>query len=252
MRRAIVVLIVALLFTVIGPLVTSPRGKSAGTSFVYEPPEGFKHPTTKIKNAENAEVWVFEEGAPSGPFMNPVKNPNPPSAVVTQTAKEMSVEERDLARLVDDMPSAFEGCTWIHRRHELRTRADGARVGMIEGDCDKEMDLTAFGLPPKTVKQRKLQLMFPNDDGTAIVTISYPTEQAARWEPLFEATIGKAKGVATRTPSPPPWTYAAWGGAGLIIAWLATALGARRQPAEKTTPKAERAPQAVPEDATEE
>lgn len=236
MRRAIVVLIVALLFTIVGPLLTSPRGKSAGTAFVYEPPEGFKHPTEKIKGAEGAEVWVFEEGVPSGPFQNPVRNPNPPTVVVTQTAKEMSVEERDLAKLVEDMASAFEGCTWVHRRHELRTRADGARVGIIEGDCDKELDLSAFGLPTKTIKQRKLQMMFPNDDGTAIVTASYLSETASRWEPLFEATIGKAKGVATRTPPPPPWMYAAWGGAGLVIAWLATALAAKRVPAPAPKP----------------
>lgn len=232
MRRAIVVLIVALLFVVIGPLLTSPRGKSAGTSFVYEPPEGFKHPTEKVKGAEGAEVWVFDEPLPAiAPMMNPVRNPNPPTVVVTHSTKEMSVEERDLAKLVEDMPSAFEGCTWVHRRHELRARADGARVGMIEGDCDRQVDLTAFGLPTKTIKQRKLQLMFPDDEGTSIVTASYLTEQAARWEPLFEATIGKAKGVATRTPPPPSWMYAAWGVAGLAIAWLATALVQRRAPA---------------------
>lgn len=233
MRRAIVVLIVALLFALVGPMLTSPRAKSAGTSFVYEPPEGFEHPAEKVKGAEGAEVWIFDEALPAAPFgAGPgLKNPNPPTVVVTHTAKEMSVEESDLAKLVDEMPSAFEGCTWVHRRHELRTRADGARVGMIEGDCDKQVDLTAFGLPSKTIKQRKLQLMFPDDEGTSIVTVSYLTEQASRWEPLFEATIGKAKGVATRTPPAPPWMHAAWGVAGLVIAWLATALVARRQPA---------------------
>ncbi|MFO0742553.1 MAG: hypothetical protein U0270_42160 [Labilithrix sp.] len=238
MRRAIVVLIVALLFVVVGPLITSPRGKSAGTAFVYEPPEGFKHPTEKVKGAEGAEVWVFEEGSTTGPFNNPARNPNPPTIVVTTTAKEMSVEERDLAKLVEDMPSAFEGCTWVHRRHELRTRADGARVGMIEGDCDKEVDLTAFGLPSKTIKQRKLQLMFPEDEGTAIVTASYLTEHASRWEPLLEATIGKAKGVATRTPAPPQWMYGAWGLAGVVIAWLATALVSRQKPAAPASVRA--------------
>lgn len=232
MRRAIVVVLVALVFLIGGPLLSSPRGKSAGTAFVYEPPEGFKRPTEKVKNAEGAEVWVFEEMA-----MSPVRNPNPPTAVLTHTAKEMSVEERDLAKLVEDMPSAFEGCTWVHRRHELRTRADGARVGMIEGDCDKEVDLSAFGLPSKSIKQRKLQLMFPDDEGTSIVTASYLAEQASRWEPLFEATIGKAKGVATRTPPPPQWMYGAWGIAGIVIGWLATALAFRRGSAAESAAK---------------
>jgi hypothetical protein len=230
-RRAIVVLIVAALFAIAGPLFTSPRPRAAGTAFVYEPPDGFKPPKDKPKDADGAEVWVFEESAPvMGRGMAlPAANPNPPSVVLTHSTKQMSVEERDLAKLAEAMPSAFEACTWVHRRHELRTRADGARVGMIEGDCDKELDLSAFGLPSKTIKQRKLQLMFPDDEGTSIVTASYPTEQASRWEPLFEATIGKAKGVATRTPPPPPWMYAAWGAAGLVIGWLASALMMKRR-----------------------
>jgi hypothetical protein len=225
-RRAIVVLIVAVLFVIVGPMLTTPRPKSAGTPFVYEPPEGFKHPRDKPKTADGAEVWVFEEPTMTG--ASPL-NANPPNAVLTHTVKEMSVEEKDLAKLVEEMPNAFEGCTWVHRRHELRTRADGARVGMIEGDCDKEVDLSAFGLPTKTIKQRKLQLMFPDDEGTSIVTASYLTEQAPRWEPLFEATIGKAKGVATRTPAPPQWLYAAWAAAGLVIGWFASALVTRRK-----------------------
>ena len=153
----------------------------------------------------------------------------PPSVVLTHTEKQMSVEERDLAKLAEDMPAVFENCSWVHRRHELRTRSDGARVGIIEGDCDHDIELSHLGLPPKTIKQRKLQLMFPDDAGTTIVTASYPTEQATRWEPLFEATIAKAKGVATRVPPPPPWMYLAWGGAGLVLGWLAGALLAKKK-----------------------
>lgn len=222
MRRAIAVLIAAVVLLFLGPLLTSPRGHSAGAPFVYEPPEGFKIASVNLLSAADkgeAQVWTFTE-----PSMLAAPNPNPPSVVVTHTKKEMSVEEADLAKLTEEMPNAFDGCTWVHRRHELRTRADGARVGIIEGDCDKEIDLSTFGLPTKIVKQRKLQLMFPDDLGTSIVTVSYASEHATRWEPLFEATIGKAKGVATRTPRPPPWLYLAWGAAGLVLGWLATAL----------------------------
>lgn len=222
MGRAIVVLIVTLAFLVVGPMLTSARPKSAGTAFVYEPPEGFKPVRAARFDEASAQVWSYEE-----PSMTPAARgitPNPPQAVLTHSTKQMSVEEADLAKLTEDMASAFEGCHWVHRRHELRTRADGARVGLIEGDCDHELDLTPFGLPAKTIKQRKLQLMFPDDEGTSIVTGSYLTEQASRWEPLFEATIGKAKGVATRTPAPPPWMYGAWGAAGLVLGWFASAL----------------------------
>jgi hypothetical protein len=246
-RRAIAVLIVTILFAFVGPALTSARGKTAGTAFVYEPPEGFKHPTDKFTAGANTEVWVIDENLPGS--MVPIRNPNPTTVAVTQSAKLMSVEERDLAKLVEEMPGVFDNCTWVHRRHELRTRADGARVGIIEGDCDKEMDLSSFGLPAKTIKQRKLQMMFPNDEGTAIVTASYVTEQATRWEPLFEATIAKAKGVATRTPPPPSWMYGAWGFAGLVIAWLATAIVMKPRPeAAKPEPeKKKKAKKSAPE-----
>ena len=236
MRRAIVVLIVTILSIFVGTALTSPRGKSAGTPFVYEPPEGFKRPSDRIKGIDADHVWIADENLPGS--LVQIRNPNPTTVAVTQSEKHMSVEERDLAKLVEEMPGVFVGnCTWVHRRHELRTRADGARVGIIEGDCDKEVDLSSLGLPSKIIKQRKLQIMFPNDEGTAIVTASYVTEQATRWEPLFEATIAKAKGVATRTPPPPNWLYAAWGFAGFVIAWLATAVLMKPKPEPKPEPK---------------
>lgn len=235
MRRAIAIFVITIVFVWVGPLVSAPQPKKAGTAFVYEPPEGFtKSPDKKPLSGQDAQVWAFVDSAPSA------KATQPPSVVLTHSSKTLSVEERDLAKLVEDMPSAFDGCHWVHRRHEMRTRADGARVGMIEGDCDHELDLSAFGLPAKTIKTRKLQLMFPDDDGTSIVTASYPTEQATRWEPLFEATIGKAKGVATRVLPPPGWMYAAWGGAGLVIGWLVSSLSQKKQQQEK--PKTEPTP----------
>ena len=225
-RRAITVLVIALFFCIVGPLLTSPRGKAAGTTFAYEPPEEFKTADSLgLAPDPNAKVWAYDDpNAPSTRGGAP-----PPTIVLTHTDKQMSVEERDLAKLVEEMPSVFENCHWVHRRHELRIRTDGARVGIIEGDCDRQIDLSNLGLPPKTIKQRKLQLAFPDDSGTSLVTASYPSEQGTRWEPVLEATIAKAKGVATRVPSPPDWMYAAWAAAGLVIGWLASALLAKKQ-----------------------
>jgi hypothetical protein len=59
--------------------------------------------------------------------------------------------------------------------------------------------------------------MFPKNTGTAIVTALYPTDEASRWEPMFEATIARARGVATRVPPVAPWLYGAWGSAGSIL-----------------------------------
>jgi hypothetical protein len=231
-QRLIACVFIALLAGVAGPRVVGPRNHAAGTPFVFEPPEGFvAAKDTKVTETEGVLAWV-PEAAEKREFDGSISDRKALSTrvVLTHSKKEMSVEEADLAKLVTEMPKAFEGaCTWSHRRHEMRTRADGARVGLIEGDCDRDVDLSAFGLPSQPVKMRKLQLMFPDDEGTSIVTTSYPTDQATRWEPVFEATISKARGVATRVPAPAPWAHAVWAMAGAVLGWLATAIVARKE-----------------------
>jgi hypothetical protein len=222
-RRPVVYLSVALFAAVVGPRIVGPQARSAGAPFAYEPPEGFARAKEAAADQEGATVWVYAGEAG-------LAQRDPARLVLTRSAKEMSVEERDLATLADEMPAAFEGlCTWRPRRHEMRVRTDGARVGLIEGDCDRTRDV---GAP---VKARKLQLMFPDDQGTWIVTASYPTEEAVRWAPLIEATIGRTRGVAVRVPSPPIWVPAVWALAGAVLAWLATALFARGPGAAERT-----------------
>ncbi len=230
MRRSIVSVLVAAFFALIGPRAVGPRSHPAGAPFAYEPPAGFtpSKPATTPEgvDAQGAKVWTFD---PSGEGGAPVAKSSPSASVVlTHSRKEMGVEERELAQLANAMHEAFDDatvpeerrCTWSTRRSELRTRPDGARVGLIEGDCDRDIDLKALGLPARKLRTRKLQLFFPDDAGTSIATVSYPTEQAARWEPLFEATIANAKGVATRLPPPSPGVFAAWAAAGAAIGWL--------------------------------
>ena len=262
MRRLIAVLLVAVLAALLGPRFVGPRNHAAGAPFQYEPPEGLVPlPRGSAGDREGAQVWVHE-AAEWKNFDGSVTDQKATSTriILNHSNKEMSVEAADLSKLVEEMPKAFEGsCTWSHRRHEMRVRADGARVGLIEGDCDREIDLSAFGLPSKPVKTRKLQLMFPDDSGTSLVTASYPTDEAAQWAPLLEATIGKAKGVATRVPAPAPWTHAAWALAGAVLGWLGTAIvmrsgsGATTSHAPKArTPKKARADEDDDDDDTKE
>lgn len=212
----------------VGPRLVGPQNHAANAPFVYEPPEGFSRLEGLPNEAPNAKAWTFEEPTAIN-MARPAEGKVARTRVVaTHSSKEMSVEEADLAKIVEEMPSVFEECTWVHRRHELRARADGARVGLIEGDCNRDVDLSALGLPIQKLRSRKLQLMFPDDEGTSIVTASYPTDEANRWEPLFEATISKAKGVALRVPPPAPWTYAAWAAAGAIVGFFASGIFQRR------------------------
>lgn len=231
MRRFLVCIAVSLTTAFVGPRLIGPQSRPAGAPFAYEPPEGFvplqgaAQGSSLEPSQDDAQprVWVHPE--PVDMRTAPDRSKSIVRVVLHHSRQQMSVEEPDLAKLVDEMAKAFEeSCTWVHRRHERRIRADGSRVGLIEGDCDREVDLGWPGLRPQKIRSRKLQLMFPDDTGTSIVTASYPADQASRWEPLIEATIAKARGVATRVPPPPLWTRAAWAGAGAIVGLLATAL----------------------------
>lgn len=227
MRSWIVAIVVALTFALVGPRLVGPQNQAANEPFSYVPPDGFVETpvTTTRVDAASAAAHAWE--MPNEPAKSR------PSVVVHHSAIAMQVDEDDLGKMVVDMPNAFEDCTWTHRRHEMRVRPDGARVGLIEGDCNREVDLSAAGLPPIKASSRKMQLVFPENEGSSIATISYATEQAARFEPMFEATISKAKGVATRVPPPPAWQRAAWGLAGLALGWLLAKVIVKNRDEEK-------------------
>lgn len=224
MRAWLVAFVIAITFAFAGPRLVGPQSRPASEPFAFVPPAGFKElPATSNRvDAKGAKAWeVPDEPATLRP-----------SVVVHHSAVNMQVDEANLAKMVADMPNAFEDCTWVHRRHERRVRTDGAPVGLIEGECTREVDLTAAGMGNIKASSRKLQLVFPENEGSSIATISYPTETAARWEPLFVDTIDKAKGVAIRVPPPPAWQFAAWGVAGLVVGRLVARFILRGKDAE--------------------
>ena len=222
------VAVTALALAVVGPRLTAPTDREAGEPFAYEPPEGFveaKDAAKGLLEASGDRTWVHQTMAPQG-FA--------PKISLTHVGSRSTVEEADLAKAVAGMPEAFEqgGVTWKHRRHEVRIRPDGARVGLIEGDCVKRLEEEVLPGLPAEQHFRAVQLLFPDDRGTSVVKAYYGSAEATTWEPLVEATIGKARGVATRVPPPPPWLYGAWGLGGAVLGWLgASLLGARARQA---------------------
>ncbi len=205
------VVVVAVIVGFVGPRLTAPQDSAAGAPFVYTPPAGFVPGAVEdaLRTSPGMQqMWLFRDPGASAT----------PSISLSQTSSTARIQEPELADLARGMPAIFRqvGTQWTEVRHEVRVRADGSRVGLIEGETDKG-----------TVRGRVMQLVFPNDRGTAIVTASFPNGESAKWEPQIEASIAAATGVATRVGSPPGWMYAAWAAGGAMLAYLAMALGVR-------------------------
>jgi hypothetical protein len=211
MRRAVVV-VTTLIAAFLGPRLTAPRDRAAGEAFSFEPPEGFIEAQGEAKQGDQDQEWLY----PTKSFLAVT-----PRIMLKRSKGGGTVEPRDLATIARGMPEVLEpsGVTWKDVRHETRTRPDGARVGLIEGEC----------LNKNGAQYRRLFFVFPVDGGTVITTALYGTGEVAKWQPVLEATIAKAHGVALRVPPPPNWMYLAWGGAGLVIGWLVASLALRRR-----------------------
>ncbi len=219
--RPIPVLALAATFALVGPLITRPRDGAAVAPFVYTPPEGFEPASPEVVKAAfggadgTQKVWVHTQ---PGAAMTP-------NVTLTFTDKTAQIEDEDLRALAAGMPAVFEplGGTYTEVHHEVRRRADGARVGVLDGA------LTSGGS-----RKRVLQVVFPLDKGAALVTVTVPEAELAQWQPKLDASIAEATGVAVRAPKAPAWLYAAWGAAGAVLAYLGLALFARPKRARES------------------
>jgi hypothetical protein len=211
MRRAVIAVTV-LLAGALGPRLSAPRDRAAGEPFVFEPPAGFIEAKGEAKQGDEDQEWLY-------PTTNVLAVT--PRIMLKRSKSGGTVEPADLAVIASGMPQVLEssGVTWTDLRHETRTRPDGTRVGLIEGECVNK----------NNARYRRLFFVFPVDGGTVITTSLYGTGDVSKWQPALEATIVKARGVALRLPPPPSWMYLAWGGAGLVIGWLVSALALRKR-----------------------
>jgi hypothetical protein len=195
-------LAVGLVAAFVGPRLTAPQDRPAHAPFEYTPPAGF----TETKPEGSVEkAWAYSE-------LGATYRPN---ITLLTTNKTSKIDEPDLLTLARGMPAIFlqSQTAWTEARHETHVRPDGARVGVIVGDAEKG-----------TLHYRTLQIVFPTDAGTAIVTASFPMADVGRWESATLASIDDAKGVAFHAPPAPSWMYVAWGVGGAVIAYLALAL----------------------------
>src|SRR4051812_11621557 len=246
--RRVVIVVIAVAAAFLGPRFTVPHDRPAGEPFAYEAPEGFTAPVdlTGASPPEKEGERELVHAVTPGHAMNA-------RVTIKRLKKGGNVEPADLATIAEGMPAvlASSGVSWTTIRQETRTRADGARVGLIEGECTKKTDEMPL-VGDLTLTYRRLMLVFPTDEGTTLATALYGKDEVALWQPAFEATIGKARGVALRVPPPPGWMHFAWGGAGLVLAWLGMGLLGRNAKAEAKADAKAKAEAKAEEDEEEE
>ena len=228
-----IALVAGMAAAAIGPHFTSAQDRAAGEPFVYSPPPGFVVSNEEAGRALPGaqQVWVMPLPSSLVAATEPTYRAN---VSLVHTPKTTHVDASELASLARGMPQMFAstGITWTEVRHFAHTRPDGSRVGVIEGASTKG-----------DLHYRSLQLAFPDDSGTSIVTASFPDHatandprDAAEWNAAFEQTIDSAKGVAFRAPPPPGWIYLAWGGAAALITLLAFGVRTAKKPLAEATP----------------
>ena len=214
--------VIAVVSALLGPRLSSPHDHAAGMPFAYDPPEGFAAAGPSLERvADGSKEWA-----------HPINAGHAVASRVTlkELRKNGNVEPADLQLIADGMPAVLEssGVTWSTVRVETRKRADGTRVGLIEGESTKRTE-NLPGVGDVMLTYRRLMLVFPTDEGTALVTALYGKDELAEWQPVFENTINTAHGVALRVPPPPPWMNVAYGIAGAVLAWFGLSLLGRRQ-----------------------
>ncbi len=222
--RAIVV-VVTLAFAFVGPRLVQKGDAPAGAPFEYSPPPEFTHVADK-SGITDPNTWVYAPAAPASKF--------PPRYSVSHTKSSGLVEPGDLAKIASGMPEVFRssGITWSYSRSETRERADGARYGMIEGSATKA---TKDG-PELGVNYVVRQFVFPDDEGTSIVTASYPRDEMSKWEATFDAAALSAKGVARKAPGVAASAFLMWAGGGAVLgALLVMMFLGRKSPSKVST-----------------
>lgn len=146
--------------------------------------------------------------------------PLAPRASLSHSPHQAALEEPALAEIAAGMPAMYarSNGSWKEVRHVVHVRPDGAKVGLIVGDLttDTNVSLTT------------MQMMFPDDTGSSIVTASFAVPSATRLVPAFEKAMDDSTGVKKLGRAAPNWVYYAWGLGALLVAVAAQALLARR------------------------
>jgi len=196
-----------------GPSLTNPKERAANAPFSYAPPEGFVPSDTPAPNAAQPPGKMWTRPRPLG-FA--------PRITLTHTEKRGPIDDPQLREVARGMPTVYResGVTWTEVRHEVHTRSDNSLVGVVWGTGKRDAD---------GAKMNTAQMLFPDDSGTSLLTVSYGTDDGTNIEQALIASADQATGVALRGPGPPSWMYGAWGMGGLVFAIIISGLMAKKK-----------------------
>lgn len=185
----------------------------ANAPFAYVPPVGFIPVDLGAKPDSNVtQAWI-----------EPSVLATSLDARITQTHSAHFTDLGDgaLSAIAAGMPALYEKShgQWSEERHLVHHRPDGASVGLIVGALT-----TGDG-----VQMRTMQMLFPDDSGSSIVTASFQTSLNERLTPELEKSLDDASGVKKLGKSAPNWMVLAWALGGLLFAIAAQMVIGRRK-----------------------
>lgn len=204
---------VSIAIAVAGPSITHPRERAANAPFVYTPPEGFvpSDAPSPTPAGSAGKMWVRPRVLGFAPRLT-----------LTHTEKRGPIDDAQLREVARGMPAVYRDSqvTWNEVRHEVHVRSDKTLVGVVWGEGKRDTDNTSL---------RTAQMLFPDDTGTSLLTVSYGADDGTHLEQSLIASADLATGVALRGPGPPSWLYGAWGAGGLVFAILLSSIMARKK-----------------------
>lgn len=205
---------VSIAIAVAGASITRPRDRDANAPFSYAPPEGFV--------ASDVPLPTTGGGAAGKMWTRPRALGFAPRLTLTHTERKGAIDDEQLRVVARGMPAVYRESqvTWSEVRHEVHVRGDNTLVGVVWGEGKRDVD---------NVSLRTAQMLFPDDTGTSLLTISYGADEATNLEQQLIASADRASGVALRGPGPPWWLFGAWGAGGFAFALLLASLLGRKK-----------------------
>ncbi|MGH7283151.1 MAG: hypothetical protein ACRELY_16620, partial [Polyangiaceae bacterium] len=140
---------------------------------------------------------------------------------LSHTSGVADFRESALSAIAAGMPALYakNRGQWIEERHLVHLRPDGASVALFVGALT-----TSDG-----VKMRTMQMLFPDDTGSSIVTASFETSLNLRMMPVIEKSMDDATGVKKVGKPAPTWIVLSWALGGLLLAVAAQTIIGRRK-----------------------